>query len=181
MTIRMLAVSLGMTMAAVPMLAGAQYGGSDGYRDDGRSGVIRCESKEGRRNSCAVDARGDVRLIRQLSDSRCDRGRTWGTDNRGIWVDGGCRAEFSVTNDNRRYDRGRRDGRGDTVGYGDGVQVLRCESSDKRNHQCAANVRRGVSLQRQLSGSPCIEGRTWGWDRGGVWVDQGCRGEFAVR
>ncbi len=41
------------------------------------------------------------------------------------------------------------------------------------------DVRRGVVLVRQLSRGACIEGRTWGWDRRGVWVAEGCRGEFA--
>jgi hypothetical protein len=35
-------------------------------------------------------------------------------------------------------------------------------------------------LVRQRSGSPCIEGRTWGRDRSGVWVDRGCRADFEV-
>ncbi|MGH8032567.1 MAG: DUF3011 domain-containing protein [Luteimonas sp.] len=168
--------------AALPLLAAAQYRYGEDYRDGYRSdqgGIVRCESKNGRSSSCAVNTRGGVRLVRQLSGSACVRGRSWGTDERGIWVSDGCRAEFAVTGDNGRY--GRRGNRGDTIGYGGGVQVLRCESNDKRSHQCAADVRRGVSLQRQLSGSPCIEGRTWGWNRGGVWVDQGCRAEFAIR
>jgi hypothetical protein len=37
-----------------------------------------------------------------------------------------------------------------------------------------------VQLLRTLSDSACIEGRTWGWDRNGVWVDRGCRAEFSV-
>lgn len=145
--------------------------------------VVRCESNDGRSSSCAPGSGSDVRLIRQLSDSACVRGRTWGTDERGIWVTGGCRGEFTAVTGNGRYDRRLRgrSGRGDTIGYGGGVQVLRCESSDKRNHQCSADISRGVTLQRQLSGSPCIEGSTWGWNRRGIWVDQGCRAEFAIR
>jgi hypothetical protein len=33
-------------------------------------------------------------------------------------------------------------------------------------------------LERQHSRNACIEGRTWGQDRGGVWVDDGCRATF---
>jgi hypothetical protein len=39
---------------------------------------------------------GDVRLVRQLSETACRRGETWGFDRRGIWVDKGCAAEFAV-------------------------------------------------------------------------------------
>ena len=33
-------------------------------------------------------------------------------------------------------------------------------------------------MTRQISGSPCIQGQTWGFDDRGVWVDRGCRAEF---
>ena len=32
----------------------------------------------------------------------------------------------------------------------------------------------------QRSRSPCIPGRTWGRDRGGIWVDGGCSAQFAL-
>lgn len=62
-------------------------------------------------------------------------------------------------------------------GYG---PVLVCESHDGRNRYCPADTRGGVTLLAQRSRSSCIEGRTWGWDRRGVWVSHGCRGEFAL-
>ncbi len=34
-------------------------------------------------------------------------------------------------------------------------------------------------LVRQLSNTQCIEGRNWGSSNGSVWVDNGCRAEFA--
>jgi Protein of unknown function (DUF3011) len=30
----------------------------------------------------------------------------------------------------------------------------------------------------QRSGSPCIQGQTWGYRRQGIWVDRGCRRIF---
>jgi hypothetical protein len=45
---------------------------------------------------CRVDTRGGIRLLQQLSRAPCVQGRTWGTDPRGIWVDRGCSAQFSV-------------------------------------------------------------------------------------
>jgi hypothetical protein len=131
--------------------------------------TVRCESDNTRTRHCDMDTRGGVFLSRRLSDTACIQGRNWGYDRRGVWVSGGCRAEFTA-------------GRGG-YGYGPGAglgQVLRCESRDGRSRHCNAAVQRGVQLLRTLSGSPCIEGRTWGWDRSGVWVDRGCRAEFSI-
>ena len=38
---------------------------------------------------------------------------------------------------------------------------------------------RGVRLVRQVSDSPCVQGRTWGYDRNRIWVRKGCEGDFA--
>ncbi len=52
-------------------------------------------------------------MVRQRSHSRCEEGRTWGSDANGIWVDRGCRAEFQVregryrTDQDRDWDRNR--------------------------------------------------------------------------
>lgn len=60
---------------------------------------MRCESDDFRYRFCQVDLgrKGRVELIRQVSNTRCVRGRTWGTNRAGIWVDGGCAADFSVS------------------------------------------------------------------------------------
>jgi hypothetical protein len=42
------------------------------------------------------------------------------------------------------------------------------------------NTEDRVKLTRRLSKNPCIEGRSWGFDRRGVWVDDGCRAVFEV-
>ena len=95
--------------------------------------TITCESRGYDRAYCSVDTRGGVRLVRQLSESRCVSGRSWGADRRGIWVSDGCRAQFAVGSSHggwdgrydrdgryddrydrdRRYDRGHRDDRDD--------------------------------------------------------------------
>jgi hypothetical protein len=142
----------------LPMPVGAQYGAPYGFEPVQR---FRCESHDGRTSQCRVNTRGGVALVRQLSRGACIEGRTWGWDRRGVWVTGGCRAEFEVGG-----------------GYGDGG-VVRCESHDGRQNYCAMETRGGVVLLRQLSRGACIEGRTWGFDRRGVWVADGCRGEFS--
>ncbi len=59
--------------------------------------IVKCESNNGKLRYCSIgDARQSVELMNQLSSSPCVRGTTWGNDNRGIWVDRGCRAQFRV-------------------------------------------------------------------------------------
>jgi Protein of unknown function (DUF3011) len=129
---------------------------------------VSCNSNDNRRNWCNVDTRGGVRLYKQKSDSPCIQGRTWGYNRNGIWVDRGCRAEFEVG----RY------GGGSGGGYGG--RTISCESNDMRRNWCNVDTRGGVRLSRQKSDSPCVQGRTWGYNRNGIWVDRGCRGEFQI-
>jgi hypothetical protein len=58
--------------------------------------VVNCSSNNGKRNWCDVGRSRDIRLVRQISGSACIRDNTWGIDRRGLWVDRGCRADFSV-------------------------------------------------------------------------------------
>jgi hypothetical protein len=80
--------------------------------------TFTCESRGFDATRCNVDVRGGVRLVRQLSNAACERGRSWGYDDRGVWVSRGCRAEFTLggrTNDrwDDRRDRDRREDRRD--------------------------------------------------------------------
>ncbi len=58
--------------------------------------------------------------------------------------------------------------------------TFRCESTDHRIRRCPVDTRSGVRLVRQESDAPCVQGRTWGYDRDGVWVSNGCRGRFEL-
>lgn len=132
--------------------------------DRGAAPTITCSSNNGDRVYCEVDTRNGVKLAKQISGSPCREGETWGYDRRGIWVDRGCRAEFRL---NTAEDLG-----GDTV---------TCSSNNGERVYCEVDTRgRSVQLVRQISGSPCREGATWGWDRRGIWVDRGCRAQFRV-
>lgn len=158
--------ALGLAMGLASTAASAQRGYyADPIGNAYDANTFRCESRDGRRTFCGSPTGGRVVLVRQISSSPCIRNQTWGNDGRGVWVSGGCRAVFAA------------DRRGGWQGNDSG-QLLRCESPNGRYRECAANVRGGVRLVRQLSGSPCIEGRSWGASRSGVWVDQGCRAEF---
>lgn len=129
--------------------------------------VINCSSEDGGRHSCPVDARGGVELTNQRSGSQCQRGYSWGADEAGIWVDHGCRADFTV-NPYVPYQAGAGNG------------TINCSSEDGGRRTCPADIRGGVQLVKQRSGSPCQRGRSWGTDRDGIWVDRGCRADFAV-
>lgn len=146
-------------------------GGSEAD-DRGHGGrVVRCESSSGRSNLCTMDTRRGVELVRQLSRSACIREQNWGWNEQGVWVSGGCRAEF----------RARGGGRGDDWHDRGAMQAgpsVRCESVDGRIRHCPLETRGGVRLVRQLSRTACIEGSNWGHDRRGVWVQGGCRADF---
>src|SRR5260370_40717366 len=58
---------------------------------------MSCSSDDMRRPVCPVDTSGGVQMVQQKSEAKCIQNRTWGYDNRGIWVDRGCRAEFEVS------------------------------------------------------------------------------------
>jgi hypothetical protein len=77
-------------------------------QQDVASQILRCESLQSTgygRKYCPADTRGGVRLTRQIGSTQCTQGSTWGYDDRGVWVDQGCRAEFELTNS--RYPGGR--------------------------------------------------------------------------
>lgn len=63
-------------------------------------------------------------------------------------------------------------------GGGGGTQSTRCESNNGRTQRCALDTSRGVTISRVYSDSPCVQGRSWGYDRGGIWVSNGCRAAF---
>lgn len=149
-----------------------RYGGGPGY-DNGYADSVDCKSYNYSYQRCPVRWR-DARIVRQLSDTPCRRGQNWGLDRQGLWVDRGCAGRFVDA-----YGGGG--GWRPPSGWDHNFQ-MRCQSSGYQYGFCAVDVGRGgrVYLQRQLSNSPCVEGRTWGWNRAGVWVDQGCEGIFTI-
>lgn len=173
--------------------AHAQWSSRDD-RSYAQGQTVRCESRDNRIAHCDVYSNGNIRLYRQLSGSACIRNRSWGTDSRGVWVSSGCRAEFTVggyayddrdddDDDDDRYDN-RYGGYGndDRYGYGNSYGndgTFRCESRDHRTVRCATHGGNAY-LMRQLSDMPCRRGQSWGTDRYGVWVSNGCRALFRV-
>jgi hypothetical protein len=137
---------------------------------------IECNSRDYRLTRCDVNWR-EAELVRQTSSSRCIRGQTWGTDRRGLWVDRGCGGVFA--------EAGRGGGR--PGGWQPGPDWdrdirLTCSSVDYRYRMCQVDIGPAgkVRVDRQLSDTACIEGRTWGSNRAGIWVDRGCSASFVV-
>ena len=61
------------------------------------------------------------------------------------------------------------------------VRTLRCESAGGDYRYCNADVRRHhVEMEHQLSKTSCRFGQNWGYDPHGIWVNDGCRGDFAI-
>ena len=128
--------------------------------------AVICSSEHGRYRECPVPFRGRARLVENISKTQCVENHNWGYRRGLIWVSGGCRGRFAEGG-----------GWGPAQGYS-----VSCSSINGRRNTCAWNDRYGrPMLQRQLSGAQCREGYSWGYQRGTLWVDRGCRGLFGTR
>jgi len=74
---------------------GATYRERDSRPGQGLRTLV-CESNGGQRTYCRADAGFGVQLTHQLSRTECVLNRKWGSDREGVWVSGGCRAEFTL-------------------------------------------------------------------------------------
>jgi hypothetical protein len=63
--------------------------------------AFECGDGGADRDVCAADTSSGVVLVHQKAEGSCTLERTWGYDARGVWVSGGCRATFAVS-DTRR-------------------------------------------------------------------------------
>lgn len=70
-----------------------------GYNDRGQHGrdqVVRCESRGQGRTYCG-SGYGEYQMI-GYRNANCVQGRTFGQDQRGLWVSGYCNAQFRMMN-----------------------------------------------------------------------------------
>jgi len=58
--------------------------------------------------------------------------------------------------------------------------TITCSSRVGERQDCAADTSKGVVLQRSHGESACLLGKTWGYTDHGVWVADGCVGDFIV-
>ena len=162
-------------------------------QDHNHGDAVDCESRDMGKTRCHVSW-SDARLVRQLSDTRCVRGENWGIDRHGLWVDRGCAGRFVARgghdHDNDQADNGGhydQGGHHDSGGWQPGPGWdsrfnVACASQNFDYRFCAVDLGGAgrVSIARQISNSACIEGRNWGANRAGVWVNEGCAAEFTV-
>lgn len=131
--------------------------------------VVTCQSSGDDRTHCPADTKFGVAFARQLGEKECVLDRSWGFDGEGIWVSGGCHAQFALGG----Y-------RLPPLSVPASAERLFCESRGGKGALCPANTFRGVGLVRQTSKADCILNRTWGYDEKGIWVTEGCAAEFVV-
>ncbi len=123
---------------------------------------LTCESVGNRRRECRLrSAPSLATLERQLSNTACVQGSTFGVSGSVLWVDRGCRGRFRITPLWESY-------------------TLSCNSEGMRRQECRTRSSSIVRLVRTTSRSRCIEGHSWGHSGSTLWVDRGCAGVFEV-
>ena len=132
---------------------------------------VTCASSDYERTSCVMDTGQGVRLIKQLSQSSCKG--NWGYGNGFVWVQEGCRAQFAPVGQTNLP----RSGHQTVAPAQSGQGLVLCSSSDYERISCAMDTSQGVRLVEQLSRTSCAG--NWGYGNGFVWVQEGCRAQFA--
>ena len=129
---------------------------------------VECDSRNYQQQFCPAGRRvARAWLVEQRSQAPCLQGRTWGYQQDGIWVSGGCSGLFAV------------EGGGPPPGPPP-INRVACESREYQQSFCPVSpfiARAWVVDQR--SQAPCVQGQTWGFQRNGIWVTQGCSAVFA--
>ena len=167
-TLAITAAVCGLALASAP--ARADHDDSDK--------AVSCSSNDGHRVECPANLRGyTLSDVDQSSRTDCVVGRNWGYDDRGVWVDNGCRATFKFEQGGH-VDHPRSYSYRDAGTKGEDLKV-KCESKDGHRSNCKVDLRGyRIADVRELSRADCDIGRNFGYDDRGVWVDNGCRGEF---
>ncbi len=92
MTQGLLRTGLGAALALVTIAVSAeeQTGGSVAVQ------TVACASKAGERQTCPADTSAGVAMVSSSGSAACLLGKTWGYDDKGVWVQDGCAGEFAV-------------------------------------------------------------------------------------
>ncbi|BCS31170.1 hypothetical protein TBR22_A03700 [Luteitalea sp. TBR-22] len=84
-------------LAVAAALSATPTAAQDAASEPPREGrVIVCQADAGRRQRCEADTSAGVALLTALQGTTCERDRSWGTDEAGIWVADGCHGAFLV-------------------------------------------------------------------------------------
>jgi hypothetical protein len=144
--------------------------------------TVSCSSDDGEKHYCEADTRYGAHLLRQTSTAECAEGKTWGWDEEGVWVNKGCAGQFTLGKTEPALEPAPEKHPPMKDNSAEKKEMrLTCMSNDGRRNYCDADTKGAmVKLLRQTGPSPCVEDSTWGHDDKGIWVDRGCRGEFAI-
>lgn len=103
-------------------------------------------------------------------DPACVEGRTWGRDERGVWVSSGCNADFSVSDPGTETSHSH---------YVDSSgRLIHCVASASGRTYCGESHAHYVMAGTR--DPDCVEGQNWGFDDRGVWVSGTCNADFTM-
>lgn len=100
-----------------------------------QTGSLTCASDDGAYHYCRANTQNTVQLVQQLPGPRCQQNYSWGFDYRGIWVDRGCRAQFSFGQAERSSGAGTALAAGILGAIVLGAVAAGSNSSDRDDHQ----------------------------------------------
>jgi hypothetical protein len=159
--------------------AAAQYGA--------RSVRVSCYSNGNRTTTCNLPPdTQSVTFIGPDRSNRCREGETWRRRGNDLQVSNGCGGVFEAM----VYQGSGNGGSWGGGGWGDGpggnwggndqgfAGEITCRSRDNRQEQCYARTQNRVEMLQQYSQSPCIQGRTWSYNRNNIQVRNGCQARF---
>lgn len=163
-------IGSGWTFSRIKQDIAESLGGGGGWQPGPRPGPVAVFHCESRRKfgygECRTPFQGRAQLQRQTSRTMCIEGRTWGSQPGLVWVNSGCEGDFIQAP------------RGVESNYS-----VTCGSRNYGYSSCAWRRQYGTPrILEQISREPCVQGRSWGYDRGraGLWVDRGCEARFGT-
>ena len=67
-----------------------------------------------------------------------------------------------------------------SAAYAEPGEIARCESRHGNYTRCESHTRGKAELEHKISNASCRRGKSWGYEDGAIWVDNGCRGFFKI-
>ena len=114
--------------------------------------------------NCSLSVLTVFQLVKQVSKSTCELGKTFGIQNGVLWVDDGCRGQFDVCACSE-------------------IRQVNCDSWSFKYAACSiedVDAVLNVKVNNKRSDSECVLGSSFGFKGGSIWVDKGCRASFDV-
>jgi hypothetical protein len=151
-----------------------------------------CSSNNGQVQTCQIPGNGPVQMVRQLSQAACVQGRTWGTRGNQVWVSQGCRAEFQAGGQGYNPGYNRPPYGGPNYGPGGDRPPAYYSGSFKNGRSNCSSGQGAGRIYCQSGGTfkyanpvrvngNCVQNRTWGVSQYGLWVANGCGGEWEIK